>query len=205
MKGIMLRGALIVFSVGVLAFLVYFVVDLVTRLWRPAIKPLVGKDYLVTIIAIVITVLLIAAVGLIFSRENLSSRWGRLLGRVPIVNLFAGEKRIPQSVHDMPGALVKFSEGSYYIAALVGEQKFKNKNGEMELMYKLYCPSAPVPWSGLPIVFVREELVVLLKLSFAEVYGITTSFGRTAPDIMEELELKATADTSPAQLANPET
>ncbi|MEE8470148.1 MAG: hypothetical protein V3S51_02335 [Dehalococcoidia bacterium] len=193
MSRIMIRGTIIVFSLGIIAFLVLLLLDFLTRLWRPAIKPLVGEDYLVTIIAVVITLPLIAAVGFIFSRENLSGRVGRFLGRIPIINWFVGDRRIPQSVHDMPGALVRFSEGSYYIAALVGKQDFRNKKGEMELMYKLYCPSAPVPWSGLPIIFARQEHVILLKLSFAEVYGITTSFGRTAPQILEELELGSTA------------
>lgn len=190
LKGIIVRGTIIVFSLGVIAFLVYFLLDFLTKLWRPAIKPLVSKDYLVTIVAIIITIIFIGMVGFVFSRENLSGRWGRLMGRIPVINWFLGEKRIPQSVQEMPGALVKFSEGSYYIAALMGEQKFKNKNGEMESMYKLYCPSSPVPWSGLPIVFARVERVILLKLSFAEIYGITTSFGRTAPEILEELDLE---------------
>lgn len=194
MKQIMLRGTLIVFSLGILTSLAYFVLGFLTALWRAPLLPLVGRDYLVTIVAVVITALLIAIIGFVFSRENLSGRWGRFLGRIPILNWFLGERRIPQTVHDMPGALVEFSDGSYYIAALVGKQMFKNKNGGTELMYKLYCPSAPVPWSGLPIIFAKQEQVIPLKLSFAEVYGITTSFGRTAPEILEELELKSSAD-----------
>lgn len=201
MKAIMMRGTIIVFSVGVIAFLVYFVIDILTRLWRPAVKPLLKEDYLVTIVAIVLTLLLIVIAGLLFSPANLHGRWGRFWGRVPVINWFMGERRIPRTVHDMPGALVKFSDGSYYIAALVGTQKFRNKDGKLELMYKLYCPSAPVPWSGLPIVFAREEQVTLLQLSFAEVYGITTSFGRTAPEVLEELELKRVVDQQKGTLA----
>ena len=186
----MTRGVLIVFSLGILAFIVYTLLDFLVKLWRPLIISLTGREYLVTPLAIVFTILLIALVGFIFSRRNLFDRFSSLWARIPVVNWFLGEKRIPQSIHDMPGALVRFSDGSYYIAALVGNQKFKNKNGELEHMYKLYCPSAPVPWSGLPIIFAKREQVILLKISFGEVYGITTSFGRSAPEIMEELSLE---------------
>ncbi len=190
MKATFLRGALIVFSLGVIAFLVYFVLDFITKLFRPAFSSLVGDDtYLITLIGVAAILFLIWAIGFLFAPQNLTGRWGRFWGRVPILNWFMGERRIPRTVHDMPGALVKFADGSYYIAALVGEQKFVDKNGTMHKMYRLYCPSAPVPWSGLPLIFARAEQVILLKLSFAEIYGITTSFGRTTPELLEELEL----------------
>ena len=190
MKGIMTRGALIFFSLGILAFIIYTLLDLLVKLWRPLIISLTGRDYLVIPLAIVFTVLVIALIGFIFSRRRLFDRFSSFWARIPIINWFLGEKRIPQSIHDMPGALVRFSDGSYYIAALVGNQKFRNKSGELENMYKLYCPSAPVPWSGLPIIFAKREQVILLKISFGEVYGITTSFGRSAPEILEELSFE---------------
>jgi len=193
-KAVLLKGTVIVFSAGVIAFVVYFVLDFLTDFWGLAFRPLVDSEALLTLIAIAMTFLLVAAVGFIFSREDLLSGRGRFIGRIPVLNWFMGEKRMPQTVQDMPGALVKFSEGSYYIAALVGGQKFLNKDGEIEHMYKLYCPSAPVPWSGLPLIFAKEEQVILLKLSFAEIYGITTSFGRASPEILEELELTPTAE-----------
>lgn len=181
---------MIVFSLGILAFIIYTLLDLLVKLWRPLIISLTGRDYLVIPLTIVFTVLVIALVGFIFSRRKLFDRFSSFWARIPIINWFLGEKRIPQSIHDMPGALVRFSDGSYYIAALVGNQKFRNKSGELENMYKLYCPSAPVPWSGLPIIFAKQEQVILLKISFGEVYGITTSFGRSAPEILEELSFE---------------
>jgi len=189
LKDIMARGALIVFSLGILAFIVYTLLDLLVQLWEPLIESITRREYLLIPLTIVFTILLTAVVGFIFSRRKLFDRFSWLAARIPVINWFFGEKRIPSSVHDMPGALVRFSEGSYYIAALVGNQKFRNREGEIENLYKLYCPSAPVPWSGLPIIFARPEHVILLNLSFGEVYGITTSFGRSAPDILEELSL----------------
>jgi uncharacterized membrane protein len=194
MKGIFIKGTLIVFSVGIITFVIYFILDFITRLWKPAIEPMIEEEHLITVVAVVYTILLILIVGFIFTRENLFGRWGRFLGGIPLLNMFMGEKRMPQTVQDMPGALVKFAEGSYYIAALVGEQKFENRKGEIERMYKLYCPSAPVPWSGLPLIFARAEQVILLKLSFADIYAITTSFGRTTPELLQELELESPAE-----------
>ncbi len=185
----MATGTLIVFSLGIIAFLIYTLLDCLVSLWKPLIISLTGQAYLAIPLTILFTVLLIAFAGFVFSRRKFFDRFSGLAARIPVINWFLGEKRIPQSIHDMPGALVRFSTGSYYIAALVGNQKFKNKSGELQNMYKLYCPSAPVPWSGLPIIFAKREHVILLKLSFGEVYGITTSFGRSAPEILEELSL----------------
>lgn len=189
MKGIMATGTLIVFSLGIIALLIYTLLDFLVRLWKPLIVSLTGRESLAIPLTIVFSLLLIAFAGFVFSRRRSFDRFSGFAARIPVINWFLGEKRIPQSIHDMPGALVRFSNGSYYIAALVGNQKFRNKSGEMQNMYKLYCPSAPVPWSGLPIIFAKREHVILLKLSFGEVYGITTSFGRSAPEVLEELTL----------------
>ncbi|HEY49143.1 MAG TPA: hypothetical protein G4O13_03775 [Dehalococcoidia bacterium] len=187
MKRILIRGTAIVFSVGVLAFIVYYVLDFLIKLWKPMIMAMFDREYLVTPLTIVFTILLVILVGFLFTHKRVVNR----LRKFPVINWLSGEgKKIPQTIHDMPGALVKFSEGSYYIAALVGHQKFTDKDGETEVMYKLYCPSAPVPWSGLPIIFAKKEQVIPLKISFGEVYGITTSFGRSAPEILEELSLE---------------
>ena len=198
LKTIFGRGMLIVFSVGIAGFFIYVVLDYITRMWKPVFKPFVVHDPLVTIIGVCMILFVIAATGYLFSPAKLSGRWGRFWGSVPVINWFLGERRVPTSVRDMPGALIRFSEGSYYIAALLGEQKFKNKNGEIELMYKLYCPSAPMPWSGLPLIFARADCVTLLKLSFAEIYGITTSFGKTTPKLLEELDINKTEEPESA-------
>jgi uncharacterized membrane protein len=190
-RAILVKGTVIVFSAGVIAFIIYFVLDWLTDFWGLAFRSVVDHEVYLTLIAIAMTLLLVATVGFIFSRENLLSGRARFLGKIPLLNWFTGEKQMPQTVQDMPGALVRFSEGSYYIAAIVGGQKFQNKDGEIEMMYKLYCPSAPVPWSGLPLIFAKQEHVILLRLSFAEIYGITTSFGRASPEVLEELELVA--------------
>ena len=147
------------------------------------------SDAVVVTLTLVFTGLLVVVVGFAFSWKRLLDLFGKFASKIPIMNWFLGEGRFPQSIHDMPGALVRFSEGNYYIAALVGEQRFLNKTGQVENMYKLYCPSAPVPWSGLPIIFARPEHVIILKLSFGEVYGITTSFGKSAPETLEEIAL----------------
>jgi uncharacterized membrane protein len=83
--------------------------------------------------------------------------------------------------------LVEFHDGCYYIAALIGEQKIETSQGDI-ILCKLYCPSAPIPWSGLPIIFAKRERVIPLKISFGEVYQITTSFGRTTREVMEEMD-----------------
>ena len=112
----------------------------------------------------------------------------RLLGRIPIINWFAGERITPESIKGTRGALVEFYDGCYFIAAFIGEGKVRTSTGDL-LLCKLYCPSAPIPWSGLPIIFAERKRVIPLKISFAEVYQITTSFGRSTREVMEEFGL----------------
>jgi uncharacterized membrane protein len=189
LKDSMARGTLIGFSLSILAFIVYTLLKILTDWWRPVITGLTGRESLVFPLTIIFTTLIIAIVGFVFSKKQARVIFAKFATRIPVIGWLFGEGRIPQSVHDMPGALVRFSEGSYYIAALVGRQKFVSKSGQLENMYKMYCPSAPVPWSGLPIIFARPEHVIILKLSFGEVYGITTSFGKSAPETLEEISL----------------
>ena len=189
MKTIMSRGTLIVFSVGVLVAIIAFVLDFLTNLFKPLITPWLNMDYLVTPVAIIFVLILIFVVGFIFTRKTLFNFMIGIMGKIPFINWFIGQQKLPQTINDMPGALVRFAEGSYYIAALVGEQKFKNDEGYIEILYKLYSPSAPIPWSGLPIIFARKEQVILLKITFRQVYAITTSFGSSTPAIIEEFRL----------------
>lgn len=189
-KSVMTRGTVISFSVGIAAFFIYMLINYIIKIWKPVFKPIVKYDSLVAIIGIVMIILVVATIGYLFSPKKLSGRWGQLWGTVPVVNWFIGKRKMPKSVKDMPGALVQFSSGSYYIGALVGEQKFINKNGETHLMYKLFCPAVPMPWSGHPIIFAKAECVIILKLSFAEIYGINTSYGKKTPAILQEIDVK---------------
>jgi uncharacterized membrane protein len=201
LREVLTRGALIVFSAGVLAFIVYTLGYILAGWWRPVVKSLTGSEssFVVVPLTLVFTALLVVVIGFAFSWKRLLDLFSRFAARVPVMNWFLGERRIPQSINDMPGALVRFTEGGYYIAALVGGQRFVSKSGEPESMYKLYCPSAPVPWSGLPIIFARPESVIILKLSFGEVYGITTSFGRSAPETLEEISLSDGLEPTPVE------
>ena len=53
MKAIMARGAFIVFSVGILTAIIYYTLDLLTRLFKPLVMPWLGIEYLVTPLIIV--------------------------------------------------------------------------------------------------------------------------------------------------------
>jgi uncharacterized membrane protein len=173
MKKALTTGLLVVLPIGILVFLFKWVmIDFLAVLFRPLILLLFGKEYLVIPLTIVFTVLIIFLVGFLFS-------W------VDIGKLF---RRIPKNIQGMPGALVELGSETYFIAAIIKKVKLKKDRGETTILYVLYGPSAPIPWSGLPIIFAKEEKVIPLKISFGEVYGITTSFGRTTPELLEELK-----------------
>ena len=177
MKKILTTGTLVVLSIGIIVFMGKLVViDFLAVLSRPLILALFGKEHLVIPSTIVLTILIIILVGFLFSRE-----------------FFAKFLRsVPRGVERNRSCLVMFGPEAFYIAAIIKEITFKRLSGDTKKYYILYCPSSPIPWSGLPIIFVEEKNVVLLNLSLRDIYNITASFGKNTPDVLEELRAKNT-------------
>lgn len=181
MKKILTTGLTIVLPITILIFLFkWVIVDFLAKLSGPLILFWFGKDYLVIPLTVIFTFLLILLVGFLFSRSKISSAVGRIF------------RRIPKDIQEMPGALVEFGSDVYFISAIIKETELKKGSGEIEKLYVLYGPSSPIPWTGLPIIFAKKEQVIRLKISFRELYGIVTSFGRTTPELLEELKISST-------------
>ena len=84
------------------------------------------------------------------------------------------------------GAFILISPGTYFLAAIVSKVKFKKADGSLQTLYVLFSPYSPFPWSGLPIVFAKEENVIAVNISYRELYSITVSLGRNTPEVLEE-------------------
>lgn len=167
MRGIFAKGFVVFLLVGVLYFFAKLIVyDLLVPIFRPLIVSLIGRsdEYLVIILTFVFTVLVIFVVGLI--------PFGKLFRR--------------KGIEKSHGAFVALSPGTYFIAAIVAKIKFKKVNRKLQTLYVLFSPYSPFPWSGLPIIFAKEEKVTPLKISYRELYAITASLGRNTPEILEE-------------------
>ena len=167
MRKIFIRGFLSLFLVGVVYFFGKVIVyDLLVPIFRPLIMSLigVGDGYLVIIITVVFTTLVIFIVGLI--------PFGMVLKR--------------KGIEKSHGAFVIINPGTYFIAAIIRKVRFKKIGGRMQTLYVLFSPYSPFPWSGLPIIFAKEENVIPLKISYRELYSITASLGRNTPGVLEE-------------------
>lgn len=167
MKNIFIRGFLSVFLLGVIFFFGKVVIyDFLVNVFRPVIKSIFGIDteYLVVLITVAFMLLVIIIVGLI-----------------PFGALF---KR--KGIEKSHGAFVVVSPGTYFLAAIVTKTKFRRIDKSVQTLYVLFSPYAPFPWSGLPIIFAREENVIALNISYRELYSITVSLGRHTPEILEE-------------------
>ena len=167
MRNIFIKGFLSVFLIGVIFFFGKVVIyDLLVGIFRPFIRSTIGieEDFLIVIITVVFTLLLIFVVGLI-----------------PFGALF---KR--KSIEKSHGAFIMISPGTYFLAAIITKVKFKKKDGTIHLLYVLFSPYSPFPWSGLPIVFAKEENVIAVNISYRELYSITVSLGRNTPEMLEE-------------------
>ncbi len=82
-------------------------------------------------------------------------------------------------------AFIIISPGTYFLAAIVTKVKFKKKDGSIQNLYVLFSLYSPFPWSGLPIVFAKEN-VIAINISYRELYSITVSMGRNTPEVLEE-------------------
>jgi hypothetical protein len=167
MRNVFYKGFLSVFLIGVIFFFGKVVVyDFLVGIARPIIRSTLGieEEYLIIILTIVIIILLIFIAGLI-----------------PFGVLF---KR--KGIEKSHGAFIIISPGTYFLAAIITKVRLKRADGSTETLYVLFSPYSPFPWSGLPIVFAKEENVIAINISYRELYSITVSLGRNTPEVLEE-------------------
>jgi len=187
MKEVVVKGTIIVFAIGVIVGIFYFVIDIISRIWRPLIMLIFNNEAYVLPMTIAFTIVLILIVGFMTTQVKIRSFFKKFVISIPILNwFFRGSRKVHEGIKEERGALVKFYDGTYYISAIAGKRQVMVDSGRLEEMYILYSPSAPVPWSGLPIIFAKKENVIPLDISFTKVYSITTSFGRNVPNVVKQ-------------------
>ncbi len=180
MKKILTTGLLVVVSVGILCYLLKAIIaNVLPSFFGPLIVFLGGSEALIIPLSLVFTFLLILLIGFIFSRVRFRKIIDKVLNRT-----------LPGDIERKRGALVKLCpDGARFIGAITKEVELKERNGTKK-QYILFCPSAPIPVTGLPIIVAGEELVTPLKISYGELYGIVSSFGMNTPKLLEEMEEK---------------
>ena len=181
MKKILVSGFFACFLAAIVYFFFRFiVVDGLAPLFRPLILRLSTQEYLVIPLTLVFTFIIIVIVGSVVTRIKLGGLYNRYI------------RRVPQNIQKGRGALVAFSPGTYYLGIIIKEIDFMKSSGEVSKHYVLYCPSVPLPWTGLPVIFVEKDKVTPLKLSYGELYSILGSFGTNTPSLLRELKTENT-------------
>jgi uncharacterized membrane protein len=184
MRKVLMSGLFACFLVGIVYFFFRFIiVDVLAPVFRPAVLDLTQREYLVIPLTLVFTFIIIAVVGSITTRIKFQDLYNRYI------------RRVPQDLQKGRGALVMFNPGAYYLAVIIKEVDLKKANGDLQRYYVLYCPSVPLPWSGLPVVYAEKEKVIPLKLSYGELYSILGSFGANTPACLAELRSEAVEPT----------
>jgi uncharacterized membrane protein len=177
LRKILTAGLIAIFLIGIVYFFFrVLIVDIITPLFLPLTERMTDKDYVQVTLAIIFTVIVMFVLGALLTRIKFQSLFNRYL------------RRVPKDLERGRGALVMLAPDTFFLALIIKEISFQRASGKMEKFYVLYGPSSPLPWSGLPILFVRRERVIPLTLSYGELYGITGSFGGTAPELMAELK-----------------
>lgn len=178
MRKILMSGLVTCFLIGlVFFFLKFLIVDALAPIFTPLIMFLFGKEYLVIPLTVVFTFIIVIAVGIASTRIRIQD----------VINKYVF-RGIPKDLERGRGALVNFNPGASYLAIIIKEIDFKRSNGEVRRYCVLYCPAVPLPWTGLPLLFVEKEKVIPLKLSYGELYSIIGSFGTNTPAMLSELK-----------------
>ncbi len=177
MRKILVSGLFACFLIGIIYFFFKFlIVDVLAPTFSPLVLFLTGRDYLEIPLAIVFTFIVIVIVGSITTRIKFADIYSRYF------------RRVPKDLERGRGAMVSFSPGASYLAVIIKEVSLKKANGDVARYYVLYCPSTPLPWTGLPVIYVEKEKVTPLKLSYTELYSIVGSFGANTPALLAELK-----------------
>lgn len=182
MKKILLTGLLACFLIGIAVFFFEFlVVNVLSGIFGPWILDLTGRQYLVIPLTLVCTFIVILIVGFFVTRIKLQNLYSRYF------------RKIPKDLEKGHGALVSFGDGAYYLGIIIKETQIRQTDGSLEKYYVLYCPSTPLPWSGLPVIYVEQKKVIPLNLSFGELYSLAGSFGANTPPIMTVSKINETS------------
>ena len=178
MQKIFLSGLFTALLVGIVFYFFKFLIgDALSPLFRPLILHITGdREYLVIPLTVVFSIIAIMLIGLVTTRIHFQSIFNRYF------------RKVPKNLEKSRGALVQLDDNTYALAIVIKEIEIKSPDGLIEQYYTLYCPGAPFPWSGLPVIYARKDKVRLLKLSFVEIYGIAGSFGENTPKTLVELK-----------------
>ncbi|HEX7475494.1 MAG TPA: hypothetical protein VF318_05955 [Dehalococcoidales bacterium] len=178
MRKILATGLFTSFLIGIIFFFLKFLIaDALASLFRPLILDITGnREYLVIPLTLVFTLIIILVVGLITTRIHFQDIFNKYL------------RKLPKNLEQARGALVQFDNDTWMLAIVIKEVEITMAGEPPDKYYVLYCPSAPFPWSGLPVVYARKSKVHLLKLSFGEIYSIVGSFGENTPRSLVEFQ-----------------
>jgi uncharacterized membrane protein len=178
MRKILISGLFSCFLIGVLVFFLRIIfVDALIPVFRPIIHLLTDEIYWEIPLTIILTVAVITIVGFFITRIKLQNIFNRFM------------ERRARNFENARGALVAIAPDTYVLAIVIKEVSFKRANNEIEKYYVLYSPLSPLPWSGLPILLVPKEKVLLLKLSYGVLYSMVGSFGGSTPDLLTEVKI----------------
>jgi uncharacterized membrane protein len=177
MRRILISGLFACFLIGVVVFFLRIIfVDALLPIFRPIIHFLTDEIYWEIPLTIILTLIVITIVGFLITRIRLQDIFNRFM------------QRRAKNFENAKGALVVIAPDTYYLAIVIKEVGLKRANNEIEKYYVLYSPLAPLPWSGLPIMLVAKEKVLLLKLSYGALYSMVGSFGSSTPDLLTEIQ-----------------
>jgi len=185
----LLSGLLVLIPLAFTLFILNLLFSSLTSFARPVMRPWVGDlpEYVLTLIAFFVTVLLLYVVGLI-TNHIIGRRlihWGEnLLMKLPIVkSIYSASKQVVETFSSSTKAafkavvLVEFPrKGAFALGFITGTIL----NPEGQALYNVFVASTPNPTTGFLVIFPAEE-VTFTDLSVEEGIKMIVSGGMLAP------------------------
>lgn len=185
----LVSGLLVLVPLAITLFILDLIVSFLTAFVLPLMRPWLGElhEYALTLIALLVTVLLVYAVGLVTTHivGRRAIHWGeRLLLRLPIVkSVYAASKQVVETFSSSTKAafqavvLVEFPrKGSLAIGFVTGA--ITDPDGQT--LYRIFVATTPNPTSGFLILLPAAD-VRFTDISVEDGIKMIVSGGMLAP------------------------
>ncbi|MDX9867763.1 MAG: DUF502 domain-containing protein [Kiritimatiellia bacterium] len=186
----MVSGLLVLIPLAITLFVLNVFLNSLTAFARPLLKPLLGvlPDSVLTLIALILTVLLIYLTGLVTTHivgRRLILFGERLLLRLPVVKtVYAASKQVVEtfSSHQTSSfqavVLVEFPRREALVIGFVTGTLLAPDN---RLLYRVFIPTTPNPTSGFLLLLPAKD-VQFTDISIEDGIKMAVSGGMLAPE-----------------------
>jgi uncharacterized membrane protein len=184
-----ISGVLVIVPLFVAIAVLKFVIETIDNFLKPHIIRLIGQEYAFPLIGLLITLILIFLAGIFTTNvfgQKMLHYWEYMILRIPLFKtVYSASKQlvegiaVPEKRTFDKVVMVEYPRsGIFALGFLVNRIKVKSTD-EREYL-TVFIPSTPTPFTGIPILFPRDEVKVL-NISIEDGLKFIVSGGVSSP------------------------